>query len=169
MIICGLALPAFVSAVVKPTKGLFVSGTVTSLDMTDSTEKVAGEISVRVFCDTIQVAETITTRGGRYQFEIPFGNVYTIEFGGDSFCRKSIEIDCEQVSAKVLRQGHKMDIDIMVFESENPVWNDLLVKPVAKAFFDRRKNTFKFEEDYTEDRTKLIWEALTAEIDSKQD
>lgn len=141
-------------------KGLFVYGQITEIDLSDSTESAVRQLPIRVVCDSVIIEDITCTNGGKYQFKVPFGYKYEIQYGGEEYLMKTLLIDATDPSIKTMRRGYRLELDISLFKSENPEAAKILAMPVAKGSFSRKSNAIDFDEEYNEEAALKLKKAL---------
>jgi hypothetical protein len=135
---------------------LWLQGKITVLELSDSSEKPVGLIPITLHIDTILISQIESARNGHYQLQLEYDHVYTLSFGGTQYMKKTIVIDTREVSGKTLRKGYRMDLDISLFFNDDPEVALVLSQPIAKAFFDKKSDQFVFDQEYVEERLRLL-------------
>jgi hypothetical protein len=130
---------------------VFLNGTITKLNIADSSEVPAAGVPIEIWANDNLVATVLTGPKGRYNYKLPFFSRYTIKYGSVPFVKKMIEIDASDFAKRSRKHGFEMNIDVALFEDKGYAGLDFLrVTPIAKAEYSRRLNSVKWDRDHTE-------------------
>lgn len=142
---------------------VFLNGTITKLNIADSTEVPAAGVPIEIWANGDLVATVLSGPKGRYNYKLPFYSRYTIKYGSVPYVRKMIEIDASDFAKESQKRGFDMNIDIALFEDKGYAGLDFLHEtPVAKAEYSRRLNSVKWDGDHTEQVNGRIKTAIAS-------
>jgi hypothetical protein len=131
-------------------QGMRLYGRTLELNLLDSSESKVGQTPLRVFRNDSLFLETESTRSGKYNCFLPFGQKYFVYYGKAPYITKIIEFDLRNIGGKTVRKGFSLDLDVAVFKSENRTLKLLHSEPVGKAAYSKRPDLIIFDPVYSQ-------------------
>lgn len=131
-------------------RGMNLYGRTLELNLLDSSESKVGQIPLRIFKNDSLFLETESTKAGKYNCFLPFGHKYQVHYGKAPYVAKVIVFDLTKVGGKTERKGYSLDLDMAIFQSEDPMLKLLHQEPVAKAEYTKRPDLIIFDQVYSQ-------------------
>lgn len=115
---------------------------------TESMKKMEG-VTVKVFQNGKELESVTTSGSGKYEFELPLGFNYIIQFSKQDFVTKKLEMNTKGIPMEDLEGGFQMTVDMSLFAMLEGFNTSILDAPIGKASFDPVRNSVEFDYDYT--------------------
>lgn len=155
MILSVLCLVAYFAAMSQePTHVLNFKGRLFEISLNNNSEKILKTGTVKVYQDQLLYVFVEATRFGVYDFLLPLGHRYTLEFSGENMVSKKIEIDARRCPDSIEKTA--VDFDVVLFAQANGVRFNSLNVPIAKYTWDPRIGILLNDDDYSFDQTKAL-------------
>ncbi|MCH2200016.1 MAG: hypothetical protein MK081_14655 [Flavobacteriales bacterium] len=101
--------------------------------------------------------DSYTTAGnGKFEFELPLGHSYLIEFASADYVTKKIEINTKGIPPEDMAGGFQLALDMSLFAYQEGFDTSITDQPIGKASFDPVRNSVEFDFGYTERMMKKI-------------
>lgn len=131
----------------NPKKHFEFTGQVLEVNLKNEKEKPVRNASVTVYQDGELYVFFETSGNGSFDFNLPIGHDYIIEFGGQKMVAKKVEIDARKCPKTMT--AAKVDFDIVLFEDLGYDPIKCLEKPIAYYAYDAGFKTLIPNDDYT--------------------
>jgi hypothetical protein len=115
---------------------------------TESMKKMEG-VQVKVLQNGKELENVTTSGSGKYEFELPLGFNYIIQFSKQDFVTKKLELNTKGIPMEDLEGGFQMTVDMSLFAYIEGFDLSILDAPIGKASFDPVRNSVEFDYDYT--------------------
>lgn len=112
------------------TQHFLIHGNVYEIDPVQNAQHEANDTRVIVYKDGEIYVAFNTDEEGEYLFNLPIGENYTLEFGGDTYVNKRIAIDATRLKEE--KKGQAIELDLGLFRWHPGVDYGFLDAPVAK-------------------------------------
>lgn len=155
-----IILSPFVSHADKrnPKKYFEFTGQVLEVNLKNEKEKAVKNATITVYQNNELYVYFETSENGSFDFNLPVGYDYIIEFGGQRMIPKKIEIDSRKCPKSM--DATKIDFDVVLFENLGYETIQCLEKPIAYYAYDPGFKTLIPNDDYTFDRATLLKKEL---------
>ncbi|MFM9423473.1 MAG: hypothetical protein ACK5EW_08365 [Bacteroidota bacterium] len=137
-----------------PTKVLNFKGRLFEISLKNNAEKILKTGTVKVFQDKSLYVFIEATHFGVYDFLLPLGHRYTLEFSGENMVSKKIEIDARRCPENLEKTA--VDFDVVLFAKAAEIQFNSLNAPIAKYTWDPRIGILLNDDDYSFDQTKAL-------------
>ena len=137
-----------------PTHGLNFKGRLFEISLKNNSEKILKTGNVKVYQDKSLYVFLEATHFGVYDFLLPLGHRYTLEFSGENMVSKKIEIDARRCPAEIEKTS--VDFDVVLFANASDFQFNSLKAPIAKYTWDPRIGVLLNDDDYSFDQTKAL-------------
>jgi hypothetical protein len=131
----------------NPKKHFEFSGQVLEMNLKSEKEKPVRNASITVYQDGELYVFFETTENGTFNFNLPIGHDYVIDFGGNKLVSKKIQIDASKCPKNMT--ATKIDFDVVLFEDLGYKPIKCLEKPIAFYAYDPGFKTLIPNDDYT--------------------
>jgi hypothetical protein len=137
-----------------PSHVLNFKGRLFEINLKNNTEKLLKTGNVKVYQDHSLYVFIEATRFGAYDFLLPLGHRYILEFSGENMVSKKIEIDARRCPESL--EKTMVDFDIVLFAQSSVGQFNSLKMPIAKYTWDPRIGVLLNDDDYSFDQTKAL-------------
>ncbi|MFN8776006.1 MAG: hypothetical protein ACK5XV_04495 [Flavobacteriales bacterium] len=154
---CSLALAA--GARTDQITDLFViEGRVLELDVVNNTDKPASKVQVIIYQDNEIYVAFFTQANGYYEFHLPLGHEYEIQFGGDAYVNKRAYIDAREVKPRAGQT--EIALDMGLFKPIENVPFEILKEPIVRFAWDTEYGHFLPDLDHAGDMARELEKTL---------
>ena len=94
--------------------------------------------------------DSYTTSGSsKFEFDLPLGHLYEINFSKSDYVGKKIQINTKYIPEEDQEGGFKLDLDMSLFAYIEGFNEAILDEPIGIAAYDAERNSIEFDFDYT--------------------
>ncbi|MFM7618999.1 MAG: hypothetical protein ACKO5Y_04105 [Bacteroidota bacterium] len=137
-----------------PTHVLNFKGRLFEISLKNNAEKILKTGTVKVYQDKSLYVFLEATHFGVYDFLLPLGHRYILEFSGENMVSKKIEIDARRCPEEIEKTS--VDFDVVLFAHASDFQFNSLNAPIAKYTWDPRIGVLLNDDDYSFDQTKAL-------------
>jgi len=137
-----------------PTNVLHFKGRLFEIELKNNNENILKTGTVKVYQDKSLYVFLEASRFGSFDFLLPLGHVYTLEFSGENLISKNIELDARKCPDTVEKTS--IDFDVVLFKRTPGVQFKSLLSPIAKYTWDPQLRVLINDDDYSFDQTKAL-------------
>lgn len=126
---------------------LEMRGTVRESKISDVEEVIKPIDSALITISGFCYQKIYTNKKGKCSFKLPLNKSYKIEVSKKGFVTKILEVNTKAPANSTMNYGFIFDIDML--ENINRLDVSILKKPIAKVLYDKIKEQFEYDANYT--------------------
>jgi len=128
----------------------------------DTNKKLEG-VDITILQNGSPFENFITPGNGKYEFELPLGHIYSVNFSLDGYVGKKLQLDTKGIPEEDMAGGFQMSLDMSLFEYIEGFDSSILDVPIGKSSFDPQQNAMSWDEGHTvrmQDKIQVEFERL---------
>jgi hypothetical protein len=114
-----------------------------------NTNKKLESVDITILQNGSPFENFITPGNGKYEFELPLGHIYSVNFSLDGYIGKKLQLDTKGIPEEDMAGGFQMSLDMSLFEYIEGFDSSILDVPIGKSSFDPQQNAMSWDEGHT--------------------